>query len=324
MLKKISKSLVVVIIIAIIGIWVSSGFYSVRTGEEAVILRFGRHVRNVTKAGLNWHIPAPIESVIRVNMQEVKRIEYGFKTLDDGYDSRYFEYADMPRQLMLTGDENLVSLEAAIQYQVSDIYNYVFKVKNQTSTLEAAVESAIRRVIANHILDEVLTENKFEIGQEIREDLQNTCDKYELGVVILAVELQDVNPPDEVDAAFKDVANAREDRNSYINEAESYRNEVIPKARGNAAQIINAAIAYKEKRIAEAQGDVANFVQILERYEQGKDVTRVRMYLETMEEILPGIRKYIVDSQDGLIKFLPLQPDANSSANSIISEGGAN
>ena len=225
---------------------------------------------------------------------------------------------------MLTGDENLVNVEAAIQYQVRDIDDYVFQIRDQTVTLQAAAESAIRRVIANHILDEVLTENKFEIQQEIKEDLQETCDIYTLGVGIIAVQLQDVNPPDEVDAAFKDVANAREDRNSYINEAESYKNEIIPKARGNAAKIINDALAYKEKRIAEAKGDVANFTQILERYEQGKDVTRVRMYLETMEEILPGMHKYIVDSQDGLIKFLPLQPDQIIKNSKNQQQGGTN
>ena len=324
LIKKLSKYLVVVIILVILGIWVSSGFYTVRSGEEAVILRFGKHVKTISQAGLNWHIPSPIENVIKVNMLEVKRIEFGYKTLDEDDKGKYPDYADIPSQLMLTGDENLVNIEAAIQYQVNDIDNYVFMVKNQTATLEVAAESAIRRVIANHILDEVLTENKFEIQQEIREDLQETCDTYALGIGILTVQLQDVNPPDEVDAAFKDVANAREDRNSYINEAQSYRNEVIPKARGNSAQIINDALAYKEKRIAEAKGDVANFTQILERYEQGKDVTRVRMYLETMEEILPGIEKYIVDSQDGLIKFLPLQPSQVIQNSTNQQEGGAN
>ena len=136
--------------------------------------------------------------------------------------------------------------------------------------------------------------------------MQKICDDYSLGITIMAVQLQDVYPPDEVDATFKDVANAREDRNSYINEAESYRNEIIPKARGNAAAIKNEAIAYKE-RIAEAKGDVANFIQILERYELGKEVTRMRMYLETMEEVLPGIEKYIVDSDGNLYNFYRLK-----------------
>ncbi|NMB97552.1 MAG: FtsH protease activity modulator HflK [Clostridiaceae bacterium] len=324
MLKKISKYLVIFIIIVIFAIWVSTGFYTVRSGEEAIVLRFGCQVRKVSNAGLNWHVPAPIEEVIKVNMLEVKRIEYGYKTLETVKDSSYLEYADIPRQLMLTGDENLVNIEAAIQYQVSRAEDYIFNVRDQTYTLEAAVEASIRRVIANHVLDEVLTENKFEIQQEIKEDLQDTCDIYNMGVIILAVQLQDVNPPEEVDAAFKDVANAREDRNSYINEAESYRNEVIPRARGNAAKIVNDALAYKEKRIAEAQGDVANFIQILEQYQQGKDVTRIRMYLETMEEILPGIDKYFVDSQDGLIKFLPLQPGQTNQNRPTQQEGGTN
>jgi membrane protease subunit HflK len=210
---------------------------------------------------------------------------------------------------MLTGDENLVNVEAAIQYKVNIIEDYVFNVKNQTETLEAASEAAIRRVIANNILDKVLTENKFAIQQEIKDDLQEICDNYSLGIGILAVQLQDVNPPVEVDAAFKDVANAREDKNSYINEAMGYRNEILPKARGNAAEILNEAQAYKEKRIAEALGDVANFNQIMERYEQGKEVTRIRMYLETMESVLPGMDKYIIDGDSDLLKFLPLTPE---------------
>ena len=309
MFKKVSKYLFIVIVILFALFWLSSGFYTVKSGEEAVVLRFGKYERTVSKAGLNWHFPAPVERVDKVNVLEIKRLEFGYKTLKEGGHRQYPTYADVPvvESLMLTGDENLVNVETAIQYKIKDVVDYLFNVKNQEGTLQIAAESAIRRVIANHILDEVLTENKFEIQQEIKEDLQKICDNYRLGVNIIAVQLQDVYPPDEVDSAFKDVANAREDRNSYINEAESYKNEVIPRARGNAAAMINEAIAYKEKRIAEAKGDVANFIQILEKYEHGREVTRVRMYLETMEEVLPGIEKYIVDSEGNLIKFLTLE-----------------
>ncbi|HOJ09900.1 MAG TPA: FtsH protease activity modulator HflK [Clostridiales bacterium] len=324
MVKKISKFLIVAIILVIAGIWLSSGFYTVKSGEEAVVLKFGKHVGTVSKAGLNWHLPAPFESVIKVNVLEVKRLEFGYKTIKEGGRGADSDYADIAPALMLTGDENLVNVEAAIQYKIKEIDDYVFGVKSHDETLQIAAESAIRRVIANHILDEVLTENKYIIQQEIKEDLQKTCNDYKLGIGIIAVQLQDVNPPDEVDAAFKDVANAREDRNSYINEAESYKNEVIPKARGNAAKMVNDALAYKEKRIAEAKGDVANFAQILEKYEQGKDVTRIRMYLETMEEVLPGIDKYIVDSQGNLIKFLPLEQSQTLQNGSKQEKGGSN
>ena len=308
MIKNISKYLLVIVLVLIAFFWLISGFYTVRSGEVAVILRFGKYKTSVSKAGLNWHLPSPIERVDKVNTLEVKRLEFGYKTLAEGSYGEYAVYGSVPaaESLMLTGDENMVNVETAIQYKIRNATDYLFNVKDQEGTLKIASESAIRRVIANHVLDEVLTENKFEIQQEIMKDLQEICNNYNLGITIMAVQLQDVYPPGEVDAAFKDVANAREDRNSYINEAESYRNEIIPKARGKAAAIKNEAIAYKEKRIAEAKGDVANFIQILERYELGKEVTRVRMYLETMEEILPGIEKYIVDSKGNLVKFLPL------------------
>lgn len=309
MIKNISKYLIVIVLVLIMSFWVASGFYTVKSGEEAVILRFGKYKTTVSTAGLNWHLPSPVETVNKVNVLEVRRLEFGYKTLEEGGHQQYAIYGDTPviESLMLTGDENMVNVETAIQYKITNAVDYLFNVKDQERTLRIAAESAIRRVIANNILDEVLTENKFEIQQEIMGDLQKICDDYSLGITIMAVQLQDVYPPDEVDAAFKDVANAREDRNSYINEAESYRNEIIPKARGNAAAIKNEAIAYKEKRIAEAKGDVANFIQILERYELGKEVTRMRMYLETMEEVLPGIEKYIVDSDGNLVQFLPLE-----------------
>ena len=290
------------------GLWLLSGFYTVKSGEEAVLMRFGKYAGTITKAGLNWHIPSPVDKVYKVNVSEVRRMEFGFRTLREGSTREYASYKEVPNQsLMLTGDENLVNVEVAIQYRITDTVAYLFNVDDQEGTLTVAAESAIRRAIANHTLDEVLTENKMEIQQEIMKDLQEICGGYNIGVGIMDVRLQDVNPPAEVDEAFKDVANAREDKNSYINEAESYKNEIIPKARGKAAEMLNKAQAYKEKRIAEAKGDVANFVQILEKYHMGKEVTRKRMYLETLEEVLPGIDKYIMDSDGNLLKFLPLK-----------------
>lgn len=308
LLKKVNKVIVFVIALVIIGIWAVSGVYTVESGENAVLLRFGKHVNTITQDGLHWHIPAPVERVQIINISESRRIEFGFKTLKQGSTRQTATYAGVPLQsLMITSDDILVNVETAIQYKINLIEDYLFNVDDQLGTLEIAAESAIRRVVANHTLDEVLTENKFEIQSEIKEDLQEICEDYGLGVSILAVQLQDVNPPDEVDAAFKDVANAKEDKNSYINEAQSYHNEIVPRARGNAAEMLNQAEAFKEKRMAEARGDVANFVQILEKYKMGESVTRKRLYLETLEEILPGIEKYIVEGGGNLLKFLPLQ-----------------
>jgi len=297
-------------------IWLLTGMYTVDSGEQAVVLRFGQHVQTVSKAGLNWHLPSPIEQVIKVNIQQVRRIESGYSTLRQGSSTSYAQYATDPNSArMFTADETLVNVETAIQYYIVDAEAYLFNVDDQEDTLNKSAESAIRRVVASHYLDEVLTDNKFVIQQEIQEDLQEICDSYGLGVMITKVQLQDVYPPEEVDAAFKDVANAREDKNSYINQAEAYRNEVLPKAKGNAAEMINRAEAYKQKRISEAEGDVAAFRAILEQYELGEYVTRVRMYIETMEEILPGIDKYIVDDDGSTLKFLPLDGSSISAPN---------
>ncbi|HHV60672.1 MAG TPA: FtsH protease activity modulator HflK [Clostridiaceae bacterium] len=307
-MKKITGAVALLVALVIAGIWFASGFYTVQSGEQAVVLRFGKYIDTITEAGLNWHMPYPIDQVEILNVVEPRRIEIGFITVDEGGFNRSPSYKDNPQQsMMITGDENLVDVETVVQYRIKDIKDYLFNVRDQNKTLLAAAESAIRRVVANHILDEVLTDNKSGIQSEIKADLQEICDSYNMGITITAVQFQDVSAPEEVDDAFKDVTNAREDKNSYINEAESYANEVLPKARGNAAQIINEAEAYKEKRIAEARGDVANFVQILERYKMGEEVTRTRMYLEMMEKILPGLNKYIVDGDSGTIKFLPLE-----------------
>ena len=308
---KTSRYLGVGAAVVIIAVWLMSGIFTVKSGEEAVVLRFGKYVRTTSKAGLTWHIPKPVESVFKVNVSEIRRLEIGFKTLSEGSTNQQATYQSVNTQSsMITGDENLVNVETAIQYKINDVTDYLFNVDDPEGTLKMAAESAIRRVIANHKLDEVLTDNKFGIQQEIMDDLQEICNNYKIGIGIIAVQLQDVNPPKEVDAAFKDVANAREDKNSFINESESYQNEIIPRARGNAAERVNKAKAYKEKRIAEAKGDVANFVQILEQYQYGKNVTRTRMYLETLEEILPGVEKYIVDGDGNTLKFLPLEQNS--------------
>jgi membrane protease subunit HflK len=306
---KLTKLGPITLIVIALALWIATGFYTVKSegGEAAVVLRFGSHVKTVYDAGLHWHLPAPIETVEKEALKEVRTIEIGYKTTKLGSPNAYSEYVSAPSEArMLTQDENMVDLETVIQYEIVDIESYVFNVDDQKGTMIISSESAIRRVVANHTLDEVLTDNKSTIQNEIMVDLQEICNLYELGVRINNVVLQDVTAPQEVDAAFKDVANAREDKASYINEAETYNNEVLPAARGNAAEMLNQAEAYKEKRIAEAKGDVANFLQVLERYTLGEEVTRTRMYIETMEEILPGMKKYIVESEDGTIKFLPL------------------
>lgn len=310
MQKKYIKSIFGGVIVFFITIFVLSGIFTVKTGDEAVVLRFGKHVSTHVNAGLKWHIPI-VEKVYKVNLSEVKRLEFGFRTTNEGNSKEKPEYEDqIGESLMLTGDENLVNAETIVQYKIKNAEDYYFSVDDPIGTLTIVSESIIRRCIANHPLDEVLTDNKFGVQQEIKDDLQQVADKYNLGIAITAIQLQDVNPPKEVDAAFKDVSSAREDKTSYINEANSYKNEIIPKARGNAAEMINKSEAYREQRIEEAKGDASNFTQILEKYKQGKTVTRTRMYLETLEEVLPNIDKYIMSESGDTLKLLPLSEQA--------------
>lgn len=302
-----------IIAVVILGICLS-GIYTISTGEEAVILRLGEYSHTVSSPGLKYRIPI-IDKVYKQNINEIHRLEFGFETTKEGSPNNSPEYlSNLDQSLMLTGDENLVSVETIVQYQIKDLRDYFFKVDDPVGTLKIISESIIRRVVASHTLDEVLTDNKFAIQQEIKTDLQELSDEYELGILITAIQLQDVEPPTEVDAAFKDVSSAREDKNSYINEAKSYANEVIPKARGNAAEILNKAEAYRQERVEKAKGDVANFVQILEKYKDGETVTRTRMYLETLEEVLPGMEIYIIDENSNNVNILNLneKPSKNS------------
>lgn len=298
------RTLIPLVLVLLFCVILATGFYTVDSGEEAVVLRFGKHVETVVTSGLKWKIPF-IDNVWKVKVSELKRLEFGFRTVKEGAAA---EYRDVPQEsLMLTGDENLVNVETIVQYRIVDIESFLFLVADGEEALRVAAESIIRRVIANHPMDAALTENKSGIQQEIRDDLQQVSDRYHLGIMITAVQLQDVFPPNEVNNAFKDVASAREDRASYINQAETYANEVIPKARGNAAEALNKAEAFKEQRIAQAFGDVAMFNEIYAQYKLGKQVTRTRLYLEVLEEILPSIKVYIVDEQGSTVKWLPMQ-----------------
>ena len=308
-MKKISKSILIVTVIILTFLWLASGIYTLKSdgGEQAVVTRFGEFDRVEKEWGLKWHIPSPIERVEVVRAEEIKSLELGYFTTREGspYENARYE-SNTYQSLMLTRDENLVNTETVIQYKIGDVKDYLFNVDDQESTLGIAAESVLRRVVANHDLDDVLTINKSIIQNEVKKDLQDICDYYAIGIDIINVNLQEVYAPVQVDDAFKDVINAREDKNRFINEAEKIANEIIPRARGNAAELLNRANAYKEKRIAEAKGDVANFVQVLEKYEYGKEVTKTRLYLETLEDILPGIKKYILDSQGNTLNVLPL------------------
>ena len=282
--------------------WLFTGVYTVGPDEVGVVQRFGKYDRTV-QSGLNYHMPFPIETVKTPKVTEVKRIEVGFRTVGKN------QYRTVEREsLMLTGDENIVDAELIVQYKIKEPKNYLFNFIGPELTMREAAEASLRTVVGRHNIDEALTSGKLMIQEETKELLQSILDKYETGVQVVAVQLQDVSPPKQVIDAFKDVASAKEDKNRMINEAEGYRNDIIPKARGEAQAMIREAEGFRESRIARAEGDVAKFKAILKEYSKAKDVTRERLYLEAMEEILPGLEKYIVpNGEDGnLLNLLNL------------------
>ena len=299
--KLLSMGVFPAIGIAIV-VWLLLGLYSVGPDEVGVVQRFGEYNRLVG-SGLNYHFPYPIETVKTPKVTEVKRIEIGFRTIGKN------QYRTIEQEsLMLTGDENIVDAELIVQYKIKDPIDYLFNFIGPELTLREASEASLRTVVGRHNIDQALTSGKLMIQEETKELLQITLDKYETGVIVVAVQLQDVSPPKQVIDAFKDVASAKEDKNRMINEAEGYRNDVIPKARGQAQAMIREAEGFRESRIKRAEGDVAKFKAIVKEYNKAKDVTKERLYLEAMEEILPGIDKYIVpNGEDGnLLNLLNL------------------
>lgn len=298
---KFGKGIIKFIILIVLVGYFATGIYIVQPNEQGVIKRFGKFSR-IDSPGLHYHLPYPFETALTPSVTEVKRIEIGFRTTRDGY----IEVAE--EALMLTGDENIVSVESIVQYRIKDAADYLFNIIEPEQTVRNASEAALRQVIGERKIDDALTEGKYEIQEETRVLIQELLDTYESGIVVIAVQLQDVNPPEEVSSAFKDVASAKEDKSKFINQAEGYRNDLIPNARGEAARIIKEAEGYKIERIRRAEGDVAKFNQILVEYQNGKDVTKYRLYIETMESILPQMKKYIMEKSDesDLLKFLPL------------------
>jgi membrane protease subunit HflK len=291
-------------LLVLVGIWLLSGIYTVGPDENGVIRRFGEMVRT-EGPGLNYHLPYPIETANKPKVTQVKRVEIGFVSDPE----RPGEYRAVPSEShMLTGDENIISAEVIVQYKIKNAADYLFKVKDVDNLVKDAAEAVLRAVIGRHPIDDALTDNKSDIQLEILQELQLLMDTYNSGVLINQVQLQDVDPPQEVVAAFKDVASAKEDKNRRINEAQGYSNTVIPKAKGEARKMVLEAEAYAAQIVNRAAGDAERFKAILTEYRKAKDVTRQRLYLEMMEDILPGIRKVIVktDANSNVLNVLPL------------------
>ena len=292
------------VVLAALAIWLLTGTYMVGPDEVGVVRTFGEHTR-VAQSGLNWHFPVPIETVNTPKVTEVKRVEIGFRTLRNG------QYRTVEKEsLMLTGDENIVDAEMIVQYKIKDPVAYLFNIVEPELTVREAAEASLRTVVGRNKIDETLTTGKFTIQEETKFQLQSILDLYESGIHIVAVQLQDVSPPKEVIGAFKDVASAKEDKNRMVNQAEGYRNDLIPKARGEAEAMIRAAEGFRESRIKRAEGDAAKFTTILQEYRKAKSITEKRLYLETMEKVLPGIEKIIIPDKDSgnILNLLNLNP----------------
>ena len=275
-----------------VAFWFFTGVYMVGPDEVGVIRTFGAYTHQ-TQPGLNWHYPYPVQTVRTPKVTEVKRIEIGFRTTRNG------QYRTVEKEsLMLTGDENIVDAELIVQYRIKEPENYLFKIVEPELTVREASEASLRTIVGMNNIDETLTTGKYRIQEEAKKQIQAILDKYQSGIQVVAAQLQDVSPPKQVIAAFKDVASAKEDKNRLINQAEGYRNDVIPKARGEAEAMIRGAEGFKESRIKRAEGDVAKFNTVLKEYRKAKDITRERLYLETMEKVLPGVEKVIIPDKD--------------------------
>lgn len=305
---------IVLIVLAVLAAWQS--IFIVAPDEQGLVKRFGNIVR-VVEPGPHFKIPF-VETVDTPKVEKVHRIEVGFRT-DRG------RTQFVPREaLMLTGDMNILSLEFIVQYKIKNAKNYLYQVADVEPTIHNAAEAAMREVIGKSKIDEALTVGKAQIQQEAQDLLQGILDQYLAGVQVATIQLQDVNPPEAVAAAFKDVASAKEDREKLINQSHGYRNDLIPRAKGEAAQSINQAKGHAQSRIARAEGEANHFLQTLKEYKQAKDVISKRVYIETMEEVMANTEKIILDSKAGnnVLPFLPLDR-LSRSRGEITSQGGA-
>ena len=286
----------------------ASSFYTVDPEEIAIVLRFGKKVRSADP-GLHLKIPL-IESKIKVPVQRQLKEEFGFQTVSAGVRSQFATRGREPESNMLTGDLNAAVVEWVVQYRIVEPYNFLFRVRNVRQTFRDMSEAVMREVVGDRTVNEVLTVGRAEIADLVEQKLQGLCDVYETGINVDQVVLQDVNPPDPVKPSFNEVNQAQQEKEKLINEAQSEYNRVIPRARGEAQQTIREAEGYALGRINTARGDSARFVAVYQAFAKAPEVTRQRIYLETMNTILPNVsRKVVIDEElQGIIPLLNLEP----------------
>lgn len=309
--KNIKKVLVGILLLIVV--W--SGFFQVGAEEVGVITRFGKYTRMV-ESGLNFKIPL-IEIVQKVPVERQQKQEFGFRTISSDVRSDYTKQGTSDESLMLTGDLNLADVEWVVQYRISDAYNYLFMVRNAESTLRDISESAMRQVVGDRTVNEVLTVGRTEVALAVKEQIQLLCDEYSLGIRVEQVVLQDVNPPDPVKAAFNAVNQAQQEKETLINQAKSEYNRVIPHARGQARETIQKAEGYATARVNNAQGEASRFNMLYLEYIKATEVTKRRIYLETMQRVLPNLGNKIITDQEGtnVLPLLQMQMSQNKTTN---------
>jgi membrane protease subunit HflK len=286
------------LVVLVVIIWLASGFYIVDASQRGVVLRFGKY-HQTTEPGPQWHLPYPIESVEVVNLSQVRTLEVGYRT--------NVKNKVLKESLMLTDDENIVDLQFALQYMLKDPKDYLFTNRNPDETVMQVAESAMREIVGKSKMDFVLYEGRESIRAQAQKLMQEILDRYQTGIAISQVTMQQAQPPEQVQAAFDDAVKATQDRERQINEGQAYANDVVPKARGTASRLMQESEGYKQRIIATAEGEASRFRQIVTEYSRAPAVTRERMYLDTMQQVLSSTSKVIVDQKSGnSLLYLPL------------------
>ena len=303
------------IVFALFFLWLCTGFYVVDEGEQALVMMFGKYVRTAN-TGLNYHLPSPIEHIIKEKVETLRKEEIGFRSVASGssYENQSGTHNVPQESLMLTGDENIVDINFIVQWKIINLKDFVFNIYNTRDTVRSAAESAMREVIGVTPIDNAISDGRSTVENEAKQLLQSILNSYHSGVEITSLKLLRADPPVEVIDAFRDVQTAKTDKEREINRAYAYYNELIPKARGEAARILLEAEAFKKEVVEKAEGDAARFSLVLEQYLKAKDITKKRIYLDTMQEILNGMDKTIIDGTktNGIVPYLPLKPIENT------------
>ncbi|BBB22708.1 membrane protease subunit HflK [Abyssogena phaseoliformis symbiont OG214] len=297
------------ILILVLLVWLLSGIYIIDPAEKGVVLRFGAF-QEETSQGPHWHIPYPIETLNRINVEQIRTAEIGYRNVING--NRRFGGNVSSESLMLTKDENMIEAKFAVQYKINDVQAYLFNVANPDTTLRHVAESAIRQVVGQNTMDFILTEGRVSIADDIKEKSQSLLNRYKTGLLITTVNMQDAQPPEQVQSAFSDAVKAREDKQRLINEAQTYANDILPKSRGKAARMLEESKAYKSEVVSKSEGEASRFKQILAEYEKAPKVTRERLYRETMENVLATTSKVVVDSKANSMMYLPIDKLINA------------